>query len=178
MGLLGNPSVSDLVAIGKISGPAGLKGEVKVIRWSDSPGRFNLLRQVLLGHDAQEVREFAVERVRIAGKYVALKLRSINDRSSAEQLKDKLIFIPASERIDPPKGAFFVDDVLGMDVVTEVGKRVGVVREILRLPSNDLWQVKTESGMVSIPAVGEFIRSVDVSKKTIVIHEVEGLLDV
>lgn len=170
--------MTELIAVGQVSGAVGLKGEVKIIRWSDSPERFSLLKKVMLGVDSLVAREFSVERVRTSGKYTALKLRGIEDRSAAEQLRNQLIFIPESERIDPPMGSFFIDDVLGMNVVTEEGKRVGVVRDILRLPSNDLWQVDSDSRVISIPAVKEFIRSVDVRKRIVVIHEVEGLLDV
>jgi 16S rRNA processing protein RimM len=67
--------------------------------------------------------------------------------------------------------------VVGMEVVTEEGKRVGVVLEILRLPSNDLWQVDSGTKTISIPAVKEFIRKVDEKTRTVVIHEIEGLLD-
>ncbi len=170
--------MTDFVAIGKVSGPVGVKGEVKIIRWTDSPERFRLLRNVWLGYDSGHVREYAVEGVRNAGTTVALKLSGITSRSDAEQLTRQLVLILASDRVPPPAGSFFIDEMLGMEVVTEEGRRVGVVGDVLRLPSNDLWQVDTGTRVVFIPAVKEFIRAVDVQKRKIVIHEVEGLLDV
>jgi len=166
-----------LVAVGKISGAVGLRGEVRVTRWSDSPERFRLLKKVRIGRDSEESREFAVEGVRFVGQHAVLKLVGVGTRSAAETMNGQLILIPGSEVVQPPQGSYFIDDVLGMSVVTEEGKRVGVVSEILRLPSNDLWQVDSGSTLISIPAVKEFIRKVDLSTRTVVIREVEGLLD-
>ena len=165
------------VAVGKISGAVGLKGEIKITRWSDSVERFTQLQKVWIGHDSENSREFAVEEVRINGKNTVVRLGGVVTRSAAEQLKDQLMLIPGADIAQPPEGSFFIDDVLGMNVVTEEGKRVGIVREILRLPSNDLWQVDSGSKLISIPAVKEFIRNVDLQTRTVVIHELEGLLD-
>jgi 16S rRNA processing protein RimM len=170
--------MSDFVAIGKISGAIGLKGELRIARWTDSPERFGLLKSVWVGVDVSQAREYAVEGVRNTGRSSALKLSGIGSRSAAEQLTNQLVLIPASDRVQPSAGSFFIDDVLGMEVVTEEGKRVGIVDDVFRLPSNDLWQVKVGGRVVSIPAVKEFIRAVDTVKRQIVIHEVEGLLDV
>ncbi len=165
------------VAVGKISGAVGLKGEIKITRWSDSVERFTHLQKVWIGRNSESSREFAVEEVRINGKNTVVRLGGVVTRSAAEQLKDQLMLIPGSDITQPPEGSFFIDDVLGMNVVTEEGKRVGIVREILRLPSNDLWQVDSGSKLISIPAVKEFIRNVDLQTRTVVIHELEGLLD-
>ncbi len=168
----------DFVAVGRISGPVGLKGEFKIIPWADSPDRFKLLKNVWIGHDSEDAREFAVEEVRFTSRSTILRLGGIESRRAAEQMKDKLMLVPGSDIVLPPDGSFFVDDVLGMNVVTEEGKRVGIIRDILRLPSNDLWQVESGSRLISIPAVKEFIRKVDLETKTVIIHEIEGLLDV
>lgn len=170
--------MADFVAVGRVSSAVGLKGEVRITRWADSPERFKLLKKVWVGLNDVNVREFAVEGVRIGGKDTVVKLGGIECRSAAEQIAGQMLMIPGSEIAEPPKGSFRIDDVLGMNVVTEEGKRVGTVCDILELPLNDLWQVDTGSKIISIPAVKEFIRSVDVGSKTVVIHEVEGLLDI
>jgi len=169
--------VTHFVAVGKIASPAGLRGEVRVIRWTDSTERFGLLREVWIGEDEQAGTRYAIDGVRFTSTGVVLKLEGIGSRSQAEELSGKFVLIPADERIQPATGSYFVDDVVGLNVVTEEGKQVGVICEILRLPSNDLWQVDTGTGVISIPAVKEFIRKVDVPSKTVVIHEIEGLLE-
>ena len=169
--------MKDFVAIGKISGAVGLKGEVKVARWSDSLERFGLLKKVWIGVDEADTQEVVVDGVRLSGGVPILKLNGIDSRSAAEQLKEKLVWIPAIDVVQPPEGSYFIDDVMGMEVVTEEGKRVGIISDILQLPSNDLWQVDSGTRMISIPAVKEFVRKVDLQGRKVVIHEVEGLLD-
>ena len=170
--------MAEFVAVGKITGAVGLNGEVRITRWTDTPERFRGLKLVWVGPDDVNVREFTIERVRESGRDTVLKLGGVENRSAAEQLRGEILLIPGDQMARPPKGSFFVDEVLGMKVVTEEGKRVGTVHEVLRLPSSDLWQIDTGAKLISIPAVKEFIRSVDVASKTIVIHEVEGLLDI
>jgi 16S rRNA processing protein RimM len=169
--------VTTFVAVGKVAGPVGLGGEVRITPWTDSEERLKQLKQVWIGSDPTAAKEFAVEGIRSSGRSTVMKVGGIEDRTAAEQMRDKLLLIPQEHVVPPPRGSYFIDDVLGMDVVTEEGKRVGIVREILRLPSNDLWQVDSGTKMISIPAVKEFIRNVDLRTKTVVIHEVEGLLD-
>jgi len=169
--------VAHFVAIGKISAPAGLRGEVRVIRWTDSKDRFGLLREVWVGDDEETGTKFGINGVRYTSTGVVLKLESIESRTQAEDLVGKFVLVPANEKARPASGSYFIDDVVGLRVVTEEGKQVGVICEVLRLPSNDLWQVDTGAGVVSIPAVKEFIRRVDVPSKTVVIHEIEGLLE-
>lgn len=169
--------MTGFVAVGKISSPVGLRGELKVIRWTDTVERFELLKKVWIGSDESSKKEFDVEGVRIAGANVVIKFVGIDDRTAAEQMVDKLVLIPDEETVQPVKGSYYIDDVVGMKVVTEEGKEVGVVCEILRYPSNDLWQVDSGSRIISIPAVKEFIRKVDLPSKTVVIHEIEGLLE-
>ena len=169
--------VTSFTAVGRISGAVGLHGEVKVTQWTDAPQRFVHLTEVALGSHPGESRICRIERVRITGSTVVLKFEGIDQRTQAEECRGQWVLVPDDQVVKPAEGSFFIDDVLGMDVVTEEGKRVGVVREVLRLPSNDLWQIESGPRMISIPAVKEFIRKVDVRSRTIVIHEIEGLLD-
>ncbi|HEY6951858.1 MAG TPA: ribosome maturation factor RimM [Bacteroidota bacterium] len=169
--------MTDFVAVGKISGPVGIKGEVKIVPWSESTERFSSLKSVWIGSDPKNPREVVVEAVHDRGRQIVMKFGGIDNRTAAEELREKLVLVPDREVVPPREGSFFIDDVLGMNVVTEDGKSVGVVREILRLPSNDLWQIESGARTISIPAVKEFIRSVDLGTRTVVIHEIEGLLD-
>jgi 16S rRNA processing protein RimM len=169
--------VTTYVALGKIAGPVGLNGDVRIAPWTDSQERLKRLKHVWIGSDSTEATEFAVDAVRFSGRAIVIKFAGIEDRTAAEQIRDKLVLIPEELVVRPPRGSYFIDDVVVMEVVTEEGKRVGVVLEILRLPSNDLWQVDSGTKTISIPAVKEFIRKVDEKTRTVVIHEIEGLLD-
>jgi 16S rRNA processing protein RimM len=169
--------VSDFVAIGKVSSPVGLKGEVKVVSLTHSPGRFESVGSVWIGNDGAAPVEFLVEAVRCVGLNVVLKLGGVGTRTEAEQLRGKLVLVPSEQMAHPSEGSYLIDDVVGMKVLTEEGKEVGIVRDVLKLPANDLWEVECGSRIISIPAVKQFIRRVDLESKTIVIHEVEGLLE-
>ena len=74
-------------------------------------------------------------------------------------------------------GSYFVDDVIGCEVVTEEQMIVGVITDLLSLPMNDLWVVKKDAKEILIPAVKAIIRQVDIENKRITINALDGLLD-
>ncbi|MBI3578540.1 MAG: 16S rRNA processing protein RimM, partial [Ignavibacteriales bacterium] len=72
---------------------------------------------------------------------------------------------------------FFIDDIIGMTVVSEEGEPIGTVKDILQTPANDVWVVQNGTKEVLLPAVKEVIKTVDLKRKEVVIHVMEGLLD-
>ena len=69
-----------------------------------------------------------------------------------------------------------MDDLVGCRVVSEDGTPVGTLRTILSRPAQDLYEIEKEDGSAFLlPAVKEFVRSVDVGNKIITIHLIEGL---
>ena len=69
-----------------------------------------------------------------------------------------------------------MDDLIGCSVVSEDGTPVGTLKTIHSRPAQDLYEIEREDGSTFLlPAVKEFIRSVDVENKTIAIHMIEGL---
>jgi 16S rRNA processing protein RimM len=167
----------DLIAIGKISRPIGTRGEVKVLPLTDDKQRFANLHAVWVGHDAANVELKKILNVRIDTKQVALHFHSIDTVEEAKKTKDLYLFVREKEAVKLQKGTYFVDDVIGCEVVTEELVNVGVITDLLSLPMNDVWVVKKDTKEILIPAVKAIIRQVDVANKRITIHSLNGLLD-
>ncbi len=74
-------------------------------------------------------------------------------------------------------GSYFIDDIIGCEVVTEEQTIVGKITDLLSLPMNDLWVVKKDAKEILIPAVKTIIRQVDIENKRITIHALDGLVD-
>lgn len=167
----------DLVCIGKIVGCFGIKGHVKVQTYTHTPDRFRKLKAVFLGRTDTDVTPAEIEQALLRERHVQVKFRSIDDRTEAGKLNGLYLFVTKDDVARPPKGEWFIDDIIGCTVTTEEGVDVGRVEDVLKFGGPDLWVVRTGASTSVIPAVPEFIRDVNIGKKRIVIHAIEGLLD-
>ena len=56
-------------------------------------------------------------------------------------------------------------------------EKIGVVTDVMEVPQGEILRIKLNSGKkVLVPYVDEFIESVDIDKKEIIINPIEGLL--
>ena len=167
----------DLIAIGRISKPIGTRGEVKILPLTHNKQRFENLSAVWVGYDTENVELKNILKVRIDTKHVALNFDGIETIEEAEKMKDLYLFVSKEDTVELQNGNYFVDDVIGCEVITEEKAVVGIVTDLLSLPMNDLWVIKKDAKEILIPAVKEIIRQVDVKNKRITINALDGLLD-
>jgi 16S rRNA processing protein RimM len=167
----------ELIAIGRISKPIGTRGELKILPLTDTIERFVGLKSVWVGCDETTVDLFDISVVRVDAKQVVMSLQGIESAQESEKFRNCYIFIPKEKIVALPTGSYFMDDVLGCEVVTEEQKHVGKIVDLLSLPANDVWVVRKDTKEILIPAVKAIVRKVDVRTKRITIHALEGLLD-
>lgn len=167
----------DLIAIGRILKPIGRRGEVKIHPLTDDKDRFKVLQSVWVGDDETTAELDNVAAVRVDKKHVVVSLETVETTYEAEQLRHKYLLVPKEKAVKPRTGSFFVNDVIGCEVVTEEQIKIGVVTDLLTLPANDVWVVWNGVKEILIPAVKAIIRQVDVENKRITIHMLEGLLE-
>jgi 16S rRNA processing protein RimM len=167
----------DLIAIGRISKPIGTRGEVRILPFTDDKQRFSDLQFVWMGENEEVVEQREIRTVRIDAKHVVLSIRGVETVEKAEEFRDQYLFVPKENMVQLRKGSYFVDDVIGCEVVTEEQNVVGKITDLLSLPANDVWVVRKGAKEILIPAVKAIIRHVDVEQKRITIHALEGLLD-
>jgi len=167
----------DLIAIGKISKPIGTQGDVKVFPLTDDRQRFTGLQSVWVGHDAVKVEQRDILAVRIDAKQIVISLRDIKTLQEAKEFRNKYLFVPSEQTIKLRSGSYFMDEVMGCEVVTEEQVDVGIITDLLSLPANDVWVVRNGAKEFLIPAVKAIIRKVDIKMKRVTIYALEGLLE-
>ena len=161
----------DIIKLGKITAPQGIKGEVRVYPYTDKPTRFSEIEAVLL-----DGRRCRIEKARYMKNMVILKLEGIDDRNAAETMRNRELLLPREELWKQPEGTYFVDDLVGCAVVSEDGAPVGTLKTIHSRPAQDLYEIERADGSsFLLPAVKEFIKDVKTDEKIIVIHLIEGL---
>jgi 16S rRNA processing protein RimM len=167
----------DLIAIGRISKPIGTRGDVKILPLTHDTQRFMNLPAVWLGHQAADAESKKVLKVRVDSRLVVINFNGIETVEDAEKIKDWYLFVQKKDAVKLQKGRYFVDDVMGCEVVTEEQSNVGTIRDVLSLPMNDVWVVKKDAKEILIPAVKAIIRQVDIDQKRITVHALDGLFD-
>ena len=161
----------DIIKLGKITAPQGIKGEVRVYPYTDKPTRFSEIGSVFL-----QGRRCRIEKARYMKNMAVLKLEGINDRNAAEAVRNQELMLPREELWAQPEDTYFVDDLVGCTVVSEDGAPAGTLKKIHSRPAQDLYEIERDDGSAFLlPAVKEFVRNVDVANRIIKIHLIEGL---
>lgn len=155
----------DKISVGKIVKPQGIKGELKVYPMVDTPEIFTFLKKVYI-----DGVEFKVLSSRVSDAvYVAL--RGIADRNTAEEYRDKTLYVDR-EDLPLPEGRWFIADVLGCEVLSDDGNLLGTVTDITTRGSTDMYTVKLKSGKLMVfPFLNDLVLSIDVNKKEIVVSK-------
>ena len=159
------------VVIGQITSPFGRKGEVKVLPFTDHMENFHRLREVWIGK-GDTGRSYNIEKLWFHKRIVILKLTGIDDISSAEMLRNLEVRMQESELAELPENEYYIDDLIGLDVVTTEGENLGKLKEIIWSPAHDVYV--TDRAM--IPAVKEFIVDLNFDEGKIVVRSIEGLI--
>lgn len=163
------------VVIGRIGRPHGIRGEVTIEPRTDEPERrFAPGNDVLDGE-----RTLVIERSAWQGKRLVVKFRGVEDRDAAEALRDVLLEVdraPGEVPEDPDE--FFDTDLVGLDVLLTDGRGIGVVREILHLPGQDVIAIDSGGREVLVPFTREFVPDVDMNTRRITVDPPDGLLDI
>lgn len=162
--------------IGQIVNTQGLKGEVKVYPYVDDINRFDDLGIFYLDKNLNE--EYEVERVRYKGNMVIMKIKDIDSVELAEKIKTKNIYISRENSVDLDQDEFFIADLIGLEVFTVAGERVGVLKEVLQYSANDVYVIKGDNDKeYLIPSIMKFIPRINLEEKKIIIDPIKGMLD-
>jgi 16S rRNA processing protein RimM len=159
------------VVVGRITRPHGLKGELSVLVLSEVEGRFAEGAVVYL----EDGRALTVDSARTHRGGLLVKFREVADRTAAERLARSVLAVPESSSPELPDGSWWDHQLVGCEVVTESGRALGTVREVIHTAANDVWSAVSDEAETLIPALKDVVLLVDPNKKRILVREVPGL---
>ena len=153
---------------GKIVNTHGIRGEVKIDPWADSPDFLKRFKTIYI--DSSPV---AVQSARVHGAFVIAKLEGVDDVNAAMALKNRVVYIDRAD-VRLPKGRFFIADIIGARVVSDEGEALGELADVMEMPAQNIYVVRGEREIL-IPDVPEFIKSIDAASGVITVHLIEGM---
>ncbi|MFB3738710.1 MAG: ribosome maturation factor RimM [Candidatus Velamenicoccus archaeovorus] len=160
------------VAVGRITGAHGVRGELSVLVLSEVEGRFAPGAVVHL----EDGRALTVSSSRPHRARLLVTFEEVPDRAAAQRLAGQVLFVPESTSPPLPEGSWWDHQLIGCVVRTEAGRALGVVREVIHTPANDVWSTVDDEGRETlVPALRDVIVSVDVHAGAIVVRAVPGL---
>ena len=167
----------ELVTIGRIVKPHGIRGEVAVDVLSDVPGRFDVGVEVLVAGTPTRIATCRPHQGRLL-----VRFEGITDRTAAEGLRASQIQAPALDLA--ATDTYFAHELVGLAVVDDEEGHLGYVQALIELPSAaeyDLLEVVREDGSRwLLPAVDDFVEIVELSDGQLqlqLIDPPEGLID-
>jgi 16S rRNA processing protein RimM len=161
----------EYVAVGRILGPWGLRGDLRVEPLTDFPERFALGSSLYV-----EGVAYVIERCRWHKGKVHIKLSGIDSAAAAEALRQRFLEVPEEDLKPLSEGEYYQFQILGLEVRTTEGEPLGKVTQILSTGSNDVFVVRGEGGELLIPALDDVIKAIDLDEGRMEVELVEGLL--
>jgi len=171
-----------MVQVGFVFRPHGMEGELKVNpEHTDDPARFEDLDTVYIGRTPHQVTRHTIASVRYQqtkrGTTVILGLSDVETRDDAEAIA-KLHVFAHEDDLELAEDEVFIHDLVGLEVVTEEGERIGTVAIYMEMPAQDVFVVtRPNTDEAMIPAVEDFIVDIDLEGGQLVVRLVEGLIE-
>ena len=163
-----------MTEIGKIVTTRGLKGELKILPYTNIYDMFDDLESVYINGES-----FDVEYVKHIKNCVSLKLSGIDSPEDAAKYIHKIVSIDDEDLKPLEENEYYIGDLRGIYVVNhDTGEQVGTLKDVLITGGNDVLDIETEDGrQVLVPMIREFVKNIDIEKRSMEIHFIDGMLN-
>ena len=159
---------------GQIVGTHGVRGEVRVQPWCDSPQQFATFKK--LYWDAEGKNPVKL-RARPHKNIVLAMLEGITTVEQAQVLRGKMLYVDRRD-LKLPKDRYLVQDLIGIAVVdADSGETYGTLTDVSQTGANAVYHMATDKGEILIPAIPDVVVKIDLKTDTLYLRPMKGLLD-
>lgn len=169
--------IKDFLEIGQIVSTHGIKGEIRLNPWCDSPDFVKKFKT--LYRDEKGSSSFKILSCRPHGNVAVLKIEGVDSVEEAQKLRNVILYMKRSD-VNLPEGKWFVSELIGCEVFDfdDNGICYGKIKDIESYTANDVWYVETPQGReVLIPAIKDVVIKCDVAENRVYIRPLRGLFD-
>jgi len=168
--------MEEYLEVGQIVNTNGLKGTLKVKPLTDDITRFEDLETIYV-QKGKDLVEFNIQDVKYSKNMVLLKLEGIDNIEEAEKYKNLYLKINREDAVELEDDSYFIVDIIGCEVFTDVGDFLGKVIDVFPTGSNDVYTVRnSENKDILLPAIEDVVKDIDIENKKIIVHLLEGLI--
>lgn len=168
--------IKEFLEIGKITGTHGIKGEMRVQPWCDSPEFMSGFKQLYLDKKGEKPLKV---KCKPHGQMVIMKVQGIDTVEEASKYREKLLFMKRSDA-NIPDGHYFIQELIGCTVIDadDPSKTYGTLTDVSMTGANDVWHITdSEKKEYLIPAIPHVVIDTDVVNSIIKIRPLKGIFD-
>jgi 16S rRNA processing protein RimM len=163
--------------VGEIVGTHGIKGDVKVKRITDFAERFAIGEKVYCSVQEEE-RELIIDQFRTHKNIDILHFAGVHSMNEVKSLKGILLYIKEAQLTQLQEHEYYYHEIIGCEVYTTGGEKLGIIQEILSPGANDVWVVKNDKGKeILIPYIEDVVKEIHPVERFVQIELMEGLLE-
>ena len=158
---------------GKIVTTHGVRGEVKIMPYTDTPELLCEFDRLFIGKDKAEIY---IDRARVAKNMVIAKIEGIDTVEAAEKYRNKVLFMHRDD-LELDEDTYFIQDLIDMKVKdADSGFVYGKITDVLQNGANDVYVIKGDREYL-VPAIPDVVISTDIDSNIMLIRPLEGLFD-
>lgn len=162
---------SDLITIGVIVAPHGVRGDVRIMPETDFPERF-----LEMEHCYIDGKLYHFTSARFHKQYVLATFEEIKDRNDAEMIMRKEVQVSEDELMPLPEGRYYIYQLIGCQVYDTEGTHLGTLKEVLQPGANDVYVVEKEGQAdLLLPVIDSVVLSIDIEEGKIVVNPPEWI---
>ena len=161
----------ELITIGSIVAPHGVRGDLRVLPQTDFPERFAETEVCYI-----DGKTYHIVSAKFHKQYVLISFAEITDRDTAETMRRKEIQVERDALTALPEGRYYIFDIIGLTVTDMAGEVLGTVTEVLQPGANDVYVVSAEGKAdLLLPVIDGVIMDVDLEARTMTVDPPEWI---
>lgn len=162
------------IETGKIVGTHGIKGEIRVQAWCDSPEFLTNFKTLYLDKSGNAVK---VKSSRVHKNVVLMKLHQIDTIEQAEAMRGKILYLDRAD-IQLDEGVYLQCDLIGCEVYdVDTGVLLGKITDVSQTGANDVWHITKDNKEYLIPSIPDVVISVNIDENKVEIRPLKGIFD-
>jgi len=159
---------------GKIVTTHGIRGEVKIMPYTDTPELLAEFDRLFIGKNKDEL---IIERSRVFKNMVIAKIEGVDTPEAAEKLRNKLLYMHRDD-LELDDDTYFIQDLIGIEVRdADSGKVYGTISNVMQTGANDVYVIKGSDREYLVPAIADVVVSTDIDENIMTIRPLDGLFD-
>ena len=168
---------TEYITVGKLGRSRGIDGEIYVTPATDFPDRFLKLKEIFVLNESKWEKMEIVSARLITGRPV-LKFRGYNNPEEVSKMTNRRLAVLKEQLVELPEDSFYIFDLVGLEVYEQTsGRLIGIVTAVEKYPANDVYIIEdAEKKKYNVAAVKDFVKTIDVENKKIMIDEA-GLIE-
>lgn len=157
---------------GKIVNTHGIRGEVKIMPYTDVPELLCEFDRLFLDR-----KEIFIERARVAKNTVIAKLEGVDTPEQAEKLRNKILYMHRDD-LELDEDTYFIQDLIGIEVKdADTGFAYGKITDVMQTGANDVYVIEGNGREYLVPAIADVVISTDIDGNSMTIRALDGLFD-